>query len=132
MSYTEKQRKNTSWPPEKEQYLKNKWGKESVQVIAEKLKKTTGAVRNKACRLGLSRRKKAGGKKEQLYQYDFERGGVSYKKVLPPEKWPLVEDFLAAFSRYALIAEAAGKSLDVNYFLIEYKKIYVKKDVAAI
>jgi hypothetical protein len=51
---------------------------------------------------------------------------------LPPEKWPLVEHFLAAFSRYAQIAEAAGKSLDVNYFLIEYKKIYVKKDVAAI
>ena len=123
MSYTEKQRKNTSWPPEKEQYLKNKWGKESVPVIAEKLKKTTGAVRNKACRLGLSRRNKAGGKKEQLYQYDFERGGVSYKKALPPERWPLVEHFLTTFSKYAQIAETAGKSLDVNYFLIEYKKI---------
>ncbi len=44
----------------------------------------------------------------------------SYKKVLPEEKWPLVEHFLQTFCRYANIAEACGHKLDVSKFMSEY------------
>ena len=70
------------------------------------------------------------GKRPEVSKYTFVRNeGKYYKNVLPPEKWPLVENFLAAFCRYALIAEKAGRKLDVSVFIDEYAKIYRQQEV---
>jgi hypothetical protein len=56
------------------------------------------------------------------------RCGKSYKKVLPPEKWPRAEHFIAAFSRCARLSESVGRTLDVWLFLNAYKDICQKKE----
>jgi hypothetical protein len=71
-------------------------------------------------------------KQDLRHKYSFIRAGVSYKEVIPPEKWPRMEHFLASFCRYALLAEKAGRKLNVDLFLSEYRKIYARKDVAMI
>lgn len=57
-------------------------------------------------------------------KYKFIHAGVSYKKVLPPEKWLIIEHFIACFCRLAMEAEAAGKKPDIDRFLKEYRRIY--------
>ena len=56
------------------------------------------------------------------------RCGKSYKKVLPPEKWPRAEHFIAAFSRCARLSESVGRTLDVWTFMSAYRDICQKKE----
>jgi hypothetical protein len=58
----------------------------------------------------------------------WDRCGKSYKKVLPPEKWPRAEHFIAAFSRCARLSEAVGRTLDVPMFLDAYRDICQKEE----
>lgn len=57
-----------------------------------------------------------------------DRSGKSYKKVLPPEKWPRVEHFIATFGRCARLSEAVGRTLNVSMFLDAYRDICQKKE----
>jgi len=57
-------------------------------------------------------------------KYVFISAGVSYKEVLPPEKWFVIEHFLACFCRMARIVETADKKPDIDTFLKEYRKVY--------
>jgi len=57
-----------------------------------------------------------------------DRCGKSYKKVLPPEKWPRAEHFIAAFSRCARLSESVGRTLDVWTFMSAYRDICQKKE----
>ena len=56
------------------------------------------------------------------------RCGKSYKKVLPPEKWPRAEHIIAAFSRCARLSESVGRTLDVWTFMSAYRDICQKKE----
>lgn len=42
-----------TWKPEELEYLQERWGEVSIPTIAEKLNRTTNAIKIKACRLGL-------------------------------------------------------------------------------
>lgn len=77
-------------------------------------------------------KKKEKDPRDSRHKYRFIRAGVSYKEVIPPEKWPLMEHFLISFCRYARIAESFGKKLNVEIFLREYVKAYSREDVAVL
>lgn len=56
--------------------------------------------------------------------YSLQFAGKSYKEVLPPEKWYLVEHFLAMLCRLDRMAREEGERLDIDIFLQEYMRIY--------
>lgn len=50
---------------------------------------------------------------------------ISYKKVLPPEKWPTIEHFLKVLQKFADMANEHQRDLDVGVFMTEYILAYV-------
>lgn len=54
---------------------------------------------------------------------------ISYKKVLPPEKWPVIEHFLSELLYAADMAKHCGvgvEDLSVANFMQEYVYVYAK------
>ena len=48
--------------------------------------------------------------------------GVSYKEVLPQEKWGIVENFLQSYLKYTMLANEKGSKLNTGKFFREYRK----------
>jgi hypothetical protein len=120
-----------SWTDEEREKLIDLYNSgTSHKEMAIKLDRTTSAIGNEISILikkgGTSKRKKNTGKSWKKYATLSKK---SYKSVLPREKWPVIENFLAAFCRYAGEAEKTGRVLDVYVFMSEYRKIYGKKEV---
>ena len=48
--------------------------------------------------------------------------GVSYKEVLPQEKWGIVENFLQSYLKYTMLANEKGSKLNTGKFFREYRE----------
>lgn len=48
---------------------------------------------------------------------------IHYKDALPPEKWPVAEDFLKSLEYYSKKAKREGKQLNVKRFIREYASL---------
>ena len=110
------------------------------EVMAEFIPKSALAIQGKIERMVAEgrlapdrfREEKEPEKQKRWGNYIFLSAGVSYKKVLPPEKWPRIEHFLASFCGLAMAADEAGERLDVNRFFKEYTQLYVKGNEEAV
>ena len=124
------------WTPEQEKVLEDLYYKGYIpEVMAEYIPKSASAIQRKVERMVAEGRfapdrfreeKEPEKQKKPWGNYIFVSAGVSYKKVLPPEKWPLIEHFLASFCGLAMKADETGEKVDVNKFIKEYMQIYVK------
>jgi len=127
-------KKYSIWTDEEKEKVKQMYRQGYVyREISEALERPISSVGKKveAClQTGeLTRRCKPHKARPEVSKYTFVRNSsLHYKEVLPPEKWPIVENFLAAFCRYALVAEKAGRKLDVRVFIDEYAKIYRRRE----
>ena len=127
--------KKSLWTPEQETILEDLYYKGYIpEVMAEFIPKSASAIRGKMERMVAEGRlapdrfreeKEPEKQKKPWGNYIFVSAGVSYKKVLPPEKWPLIEHFLASFCGLAMKADETGEKVDVNKFIKEYMQIYV-------
>ena len=104
------------WTEAEERYLLDHWYDYSSTEIARKLGRSQRSVLNKIYKLR-HKQKLCTQRKEHTSCFP---AGISYQKVLPPEKWPLIKHFLVSLHVYGSRAQELGIRPDIGAYMAEY------------
>jgi hypothetical protein len=61
-----------------------------------------------------------------------ERGSIPMERALTPDQCEDMRRFLSALVKYDDIARKAGRKLDVNRFMVEYREVYRQQETMVV